>query len=214
MTTVRVVCLSDTHHKYNQQPKIPEGDILLHAGDFTVQGSAGEIAVFDDYLEQLDFATKIVVPGNHDLLFEKDWEHAKSLLPAADFILNSQEIEAHGLHIYGEPRQPWFYDWAFNVHRDKMHEVWAKIPTYRRLDILVTHGPPYGVCDLNPQGQHVGCAAQREWIEQYQPRLVVCGHLHSGYGIAKIGNTTVINAAICNEQYQPINQPIVIDLTI
>lgn len=63
MTTrkVRIVCVSDTH---NQTPKLPAGDVLIHAGDLTNQGSAAELKRTVEWLEKSDFQAKIVVAGN------------------------------------------------------------------------------------------------------------------------------------------------------
>ena len=207
----RIVCISDTHG-YEGAPQLLEpSDVLIHAGDFTGSGTIQEIAKFNNWLNSLDIATKIVIPGNHDLLFEKDWTHAVSLLTAADFVLNQSGTSiGNGLLVYGEQRQPEFNNWAFNVPRDKMKYVWERAP--QDTDILVTHGPPYGVGDKTLDGDHAGCKYQRQWIEEHQPRLVVCGHIHEGHGIYSIGRTVVINAAICTRQYKPTNRPIHIEV--
>ena len=47
---LRFVCLSDTHTKY--PTKVPAGDVLLHAGDFTNVGLAPEVKAFNDYLSE------------------------------------------------------------------------------------------------------------------------------------------------------------------
>lgn len=62
MTTrkVRIVCISDTH---NQTPKLPAGDVLIHAGDLTNQGSEAELKKTVGWLEKTDFQAKIVVAG-------------------------------------------------------------------------------------------------------------------------------------------------------
>jgi 3',5'-cyclic AMP phosphodiesterase CpdA len=56
----RIVCISDTH---NQTPKLPAGDILIHAGDLTNQGSYSELKKTVDWLEKADFEAKIIVAG-------------------------------------------------------------------------------------------------------------------------------------------------------
>jgi 3',5'-cyclic AMP phosphodiesterase CpdA len=61
----RIVCISDTH---NQTPKLPAGDILIHAGDLTNQGSESELKKTVEWLEKTDFEAKIVVAGIHAFL--------------------------------------------------------------------------------------------------------------------------------------------------
>ncbi len=205
----KIVMVSDTHDRYGKFD-MPEGDILLHAGDLTFHGKAEELARFNDWLDDLEFKHKIIVPGNHDLTFESHWDWAKAMTYAADAVLNGEMYEAEGFKIWGEPRQPWFHDWAFNVERENMKKVWDQIPP--GIDILVTHGPPLGVGDLTPRGERVGCQYQRQWIQEYQPKLVVCGHIHNGYGLYQVGKTLVVNASVCDEHYEPVNKPIVIEL--
>lgn len=57
----RIVCISDTH---NQTPKLPPGDVLIHAGDLTNQGSFAELKKSVEWLEKADFEAKIVVAGS------------------------------------------------------------------------------------------------------------------------------------------------------
>jgi 3',5'-cyclic AMP phosphodiesterase CpdA len=56
----RIVCISDTH---NQTPKLPPGDVLIHAGDLTNQGSYSELKKTVEWLEKADFEAKIIVAG-------------------------------------------------------------------------------------------------------------------------------------------------------
>jgi predicted phosphodiesterase len=56
----RIVCVSDTH---NQTPSLPRGDVLIHAGDLTNQGSFTELKKTATWLEKADFEAKIVVAG-------------------------------------------------------------------------------------------------------------------------------------------------------
>ena len=47
--SVRFVCVSDTHNKTNRL-RVPPGDVLLHAGDFTMTGQMGEVEHFNTWL--------------------------------------------------------------------------------------------------------------------------------------------------------------------
>ena len=40
----------------------------------------------------------------------------------------------------------------------------------------------------------------------------VFGHIHNGYGQRQIGQTLYVNAAICDEDYRPVNAPVVVEL--
>jgi Icc-related predicted phosphoesterase len=60
----RIVCISDTH---NQTPKLPPGDLLIHAGDLTNQGTYSELQKTVRWLRQAPFQVKLVVCGNHDM---------------------------------------------------------------------------------------------------------------------------------------------------
>jgi Icc-related predicted phosphoesterase len=203
--------VSDTHSRYRSLFEMPEGDILLMAGDLTFRGGEDELEQLNDWLDRQDYKHKVIIPGNHDLSFESQWEWACSKVPAADAILNQELYDADGLKIWGEPRQPWFYDWAYNVDRNRMkNECWDKVPD--DIDILLTHGPPWGVGDYTSRGAHAGCVAQRKYILEKKPRLVVCGHIHPGYGIHILGNTTVVNASVVNHMYKVVNPPVVLDM--
>jgi Icc-related predicted phosphoesterase len=65
----------------------------------------------------------------------------------------------------------------------------------RRLDVLITHGPPAGVHE-GPDPAHQGLAAVRRAVEWMRPQVLLHGHVHP-YGQpiseAQIGETRVIN---------------------
>eukprot|EP00941_MAST-03F_sp_MAST-3F-sp1_P003188 g3188.t1 len=68
----RVVVLADTHSTIEKVAAagIPNGDILIHAGDFTMHGSLQEARAFNRWLGTLPHQFKIVIAGNHDLCFD------------------------------------------------------------------------------------------------------------------------------------------------
>ena len=66
-TKIRLVCISDTHNKApGEGYNLPKGDVLVHAGDITNQGSYHELKKAAEWLEKADFAVKIVVAGAYD----------------------------------------------------------------------------------------------------------------------------------------------------
>ena len=92
---------------------IPNGDLLIHAGDISSRGRLEEIEMFNDWMGSLPHRHKVVIAGNHDFFFEKFPKEAKRLITNADY-LNDSGILIEGMRIWGSPVQPWFYDWAFN----------------------------------------------------------------------------------------------------
>ena len=64
--------MSDTHTYTDRLPfDVPNGDILLHCGDFTHRGRYHEVEEFNAWLGTLPHKHKIVIAGNHELTFDK-----------------------------------------------------------------------------------------------------------------------------------------------
>ncbi len=206
---MRIVCLSDTHGLH-QRLRVPEGDLLLHAGDFSMAGRPDEIERFDRWLGTLPHAHKVVVAGNHDFLFERDPARARALLGSAAYLEDSL-LEIGGLRIWGSPWQPWFFDWAFNLARGpELAAKWALVPD--GVDVLMTHGPPAEVLDRTANDEGVGCRDLSRALERIRPRLHVFGHIHESYGRLERDGTTYVNASNCDLKYRPVQAPIVVEL--
>jgi Icc-related predicted phosphoesterase len=197
---IRIVCISDTHSKTDQEnlPIIPDGDILIHSGDFTDAGAKDEVIKFNEWLGTLPHEHKIVIAGNHEYSFDPncikfkklnyDAAHADDMKKELTncVYLEDSEIVIRGLKIYGSPWQPKFGSGnsAFNVTRGAvLKEKWDKIPD--DIDILITHGPPLGYGDNvgTPFGNVVraGCKDLLFTIKnRVKPKLHVYGHIHEG----------------------------------
>lgn len=214
---MKAVFLSDTHNLHDRI-EVPEGDLLVHAGDATMRGRLEEVLAFDAWLETLPHRHKVVVAGNHDFLFERRPGEARQALRNAVYLQDSG-VEIEGVAIWGSPWQPWFHDWAFNLPRGgSLREVWSLIP--EGTDLLVTHGPPYGILDEvvptphapAPPDPHVGCEELLAAVRRIRPRVHLFGHIHEAYGMEVHDGVTFVNASNCNRAYQPVNPPIVLEL--
>jgi 3',5'-cyclic AMP phosphodiesterase CpdA len=51
---------------------IPDGDVIIHAGDFTEAGTKAETLNFLSWFKSLPHPHKILVAGNHDFYLEKN----------------------------------------------------------------------------------------------------------------------------------------------
>ncbi|KAI0204248.1 Metallo-dependent phosphatase [Astrocystis sublimbata] len=177
---VSVVCVSDTH---NSQCAIPDGDILIHAGDLTHSGSLQEIQAAIEWLREQPHPIKIAIAGNHDVLLDpgKENDDERNRIDWGD-IMYLQDSSAtitcpngRRLNVYGNPRSRRNGNWAFQYPRGE--NVWANsVPD--NTDILITHGPPRAHLDLTT----IGCDNLLRELWRVHPTLHVFGHVHEGYG--------------------------------
>lgn len=226
---MRVVFLSDTHTRHKSlTSKLPEGDCIVFGGDFMSSGwYESEVHDFIEWLKGLNYKYKIVVAGNHDRfceafpsyqikdMFEKYYDDGVRYV-------QDEEIEIEGLKIFGTPYQPFFCNWAFNIKdSDELSEIYDKIP--EGLDILITHCPPYDILDKshkpnfhNMTGESpLGSKELKNRLESMEkpPRYHIFGHIHGDGGkTLKVGETTYINASVCDEEYKPVNPIVVLDI--
>lgn len=206
---MRLVLISDTHMKHGELA-IPNGDALIHAGDFTNRGTLQEIVAFNAWLGALPHAQKIVIAGNHDFLFERDPAIARSLLTNALYLEDSGTTLG-SLRVWGSPWQPRFLDWAFNLDRGApIRAKWELIPA--GTDLLITHGPPIHVLDRTWRGSDVGCADLAEVVARLKPKLHVFGHIHESHGDRTRDGVRYVNACTCDERDRPLHPPITIDV--
>ena len=103
---MRLVVLSDTHGQHDKITDVPEGDILIHAGDFMNSGTDMlEIISFNRWLGEQPFRHRVVCAGNHDKYFESDPGTARALLTNAHYLENS-EITIEGIRLWGSQYTP------------------------------------------------------------------------------------------------------------
>lgn len=207
-----IVAISDTHTKHWGM-EIPEGDILIHAGDFSNRGSLAEAQDFLHWYGSLPHPRKILVAGNHDFAAEKEERAFLYGIPAVVTYLNEFGVylPEHDLNIWGSPVQPEFCNWAFNRRRGpEIVEHWARIP--EDTDILVTHGPPHGILDMTRQYVQAGCEDLLEAVRRVKPKVHIFGHIHEGYGMREIDGTVFVNASQLDERYCHTNKPVVFEL--
>jgi Icc-related predicted phosphoesterase len=206
----KYVFISDTHNKHKQLI-IPECDFLIHSGDFSSMGYEHEVIGFLSWFNKQKAKYKIFVAGNHDWIFERNRTLAKSLIPEGIIYLEDEAIEIEGINFYGTPVNIEFCNWAFNRTEESLKRYFDQIPD--NTDILITHNPPYEILDeVNNNGIHLGSPSLIDNIRRVNPLIAVYGHIHSGHGTKKIGETLFINASNLDEKYQVAYEPIVIEI--
>ncbi|KAH9852767.1 Metallo-dependent phosphatase [Lenzites betulinus] len=238
----RFVCISDTHsHVF----AVPPGDVLLHAGDLCSWGTLKDLKVTLDWLKALPHPAKYYMAGNHDLCLDAQYEDGGKMhqmrpykmttkdVVQARKLVRSSWLGRSGMHylehesgvykaasgktytIYGSPAAPLYSIGAFQYERRDGDAVYARIPP--NVDILMTHTPSLGICDLTQRGKHAGCSALAERLKSadlQSVRLHVCGHIHEARGVKVVGRSEQnpdgrisVNAAM-----PVVPLPIIIDL--
>lgn len=205
---MRLVVTSDTHHMH-QKVKVQKGDILIHCGDF--MGAAKNKSHFYDFLTWFGgqpHEHKIMIPGNHDGILE-DGNRSELLDHIANLNITcmasgNKVIDGvnFGMYAYTNPFNNWFFQEYSDTHLAKLQPC----------DVLVSHGPSYGVLDANTDGHHCGSEMLRDWVLENRPMYHFHGHIHEAHGYAKLGETHVYNVSFLNANYKPKNRPTVIEL--
>lgn len=234
MKEITIAAISDTHTLHDQIT-VPECDILIHAGDYSGKGSVADTVEFGRWFGRQPARYKILVPGNHDIIFQRSFYEAKAYLPADVIVLVDNLVTIEGLNIYGTPWTPFFYDWAFNglefepgdgndyeggpgrfavpdADHPLMARVFSKIP--ENTDVLICHGPPKGILDNIRDFKRIGSQCLMNAIKRVKPKIFICGHAHDGHGYHELPETDCYNVACCNELYKIANQPTIIKVNV
>lgn len=172
--------------------------------------------VFQDWInEQRKHCSHIVyIDGNHDLYAETIHSNRVNIKGATHLLDSFIEIE--GLTIFGTPTQPKFGNWAFGRTEQQLERLFTQVD---KADIIISHSPPHKILDKVPRynrdiisWEHAGNKPLRATIDRLSPKLVACSHLHSNHGQTKYKDTLVVNGSIMNEEYKPVNKPIVVEI--
>ena len=199
---IRVVCLSDTHDQFPKE--VPDGDLLIHAGDLTNPGTAASIQKQLDWLASLPHAHKVVVAGNHDSYFDPSSRHL------ADTTFKTK-LNLKGFH-YLEHDSVTLKFAGGGTSRSTVHQT-SPAAVVRTLlsnmtlhtrpargtvpadtDILVTHPPPRFHLDLGT----LGCPSLLTELWRVRPKLHVFGHVHWGHG------RRAMHFDACQEAYEAL----------
>lgn len=189
---MKIVAFSDLHRDVAMAEAIVrdsgDADVVVGAGDFATCGVGHQ-----DTLSILRRMTVpfVLVPGNHDDLEElraacADWPEAH--------VLHGQSVRIDGVVFFGigfgsgvvnpEP-------WNKALDEDEAARMMMQCTNGA---VLVSHSPPWGVADRQKDGRHDGSAALRDAVLIRQPRIMICGHIHQGWGQSgSIGTTPIHN---------------------
>ncbi len=187
---MRIVAVADTH-LFHDELVVPDGDVFVHAGDMCQSGDLDELRHALDWIRSLPHRTKVIIAGNHDFAFAEHPREARALADGFVYLQDSGTT-IDGVSFWGSPWQPEFNDWAFNLPRGPaLADKWALIPD--QVDVLVTHGPPFGIGDHGPVAGRLGCEDLLARVKVVRPKLHMFGHIHQDGGVWRHGETLFAN---------------------
>lgn len=196
---MRILVVSDLHGNSsagNNLEKLLNNkyDLLLILGDLT---HFGPLSQAEEVLDTLsEYGMKVLaIPGNCDPKSIRDVLEEKGInlhLKAIEF----RELTFVGLG--GSNITP--FNTLFEQTEKEIYKKLSNLTDKVRNDcILATHVPPYGTkADLTSDGIHVGSKSLRKIIEEKQPLVNFCGHVHEAQGIDEIGKTKIVNTGPIN----------------
>lgn len=232
--------LALTADLHGHLPEIPACDALVIAGDILPawlpsRPAPPSITRVQMWLEHAFFPwvaalkTSVYLTwGNHDAFgmprYQTLYDETFTKAPANLHVLVDDATTIGGRRFWFTPWTRTFFDWSFMDSEEGLATRFAAIP--EDTEVLVSHGPPHGVCDLVPASMYrghderVGSTALMARIRQL-PRLslVICGHIHCAVGPGLIfrGESAldairVRNVSLVDEGYRPVHTVGVIEL--
>lgn len=208
-----IYATSDVHHSGIEGITDKECGTIVLAGDFMEKAkhhadfkSAGKwwhdkfLPWCEDHKDQ----QIVIIGGNCDKWLYENRDKVE--WPKNVHYLDDSLSEVNGMKVYGTSWCPHNMNGAWEVDDDKLEEEFSKIP--EGLDVLVTHVPPKGEgLDLDHDtafNNHFGSEALTKAILEKKPKIVLCGHVHSGsHKPVKIGDSIVMNVSrIDDDRYE------------
>ncbi len=200
---MKILAFGDLHGSYLKVLDYLNGnnlDLIIITGDITDFGPAELGEEILNEISQFNIPL-LVIPGNCDPITI----HSK--------IENSQAVNIHGRSVIIKDigicgfggSNPTPFNTPLEFEEIQIYEEARKvfkIVSNQKIILFITHAPPYGTkTDLLASGVHVGSKSIRKVIEEFQPTLNICGHIHESKGVDEIGLTQVINPGELSDGY-------------
>ena len=196
---MRILAFSDLHCDREAAQNIvtesATADVVVGAGDFGIRGERSTELL--DILKDISKPV-LLVSGNHDRRVELA-EYCSSLTSSNGsndhlHLLDGSSRTIDGVTFFGLGGEiPSRSDahWNETIEEDAATKI---LQSATHFDVLITHTPPYGYCDLQKDGTHEGSEAITNAIKRSSPTLCLCGHIHHAWGsVAQLDATTVHN---------------------
>lgn len=201
---MRIFVTSDTHNDYIILKKLKDFltqntfDYTIHCGDIGGSHSSGQTFIefgkqqYDNFIYFKEhFPSMLFILGNDDWFEAEDGKYIKA---------SNREIPKNFIGF------EWVNITPFNTNREanenKIAYELSKLGKDFSKSIVVAHDPPHNCLDMIHRGEAVGSKSIRKFIEQYQPKLWLCGYIHEAFGVSSIGTTGVFNCSSRPDKHQ------------
>lgn len=201
---MRIIFFSDPHNCHKNL-NVPDGDLVICAGDATKRGTVEEFLDFLEWFDKLPHFYKIFIGGNHDscLDYKLGPRNSRLLHKLGRFVceptncyLENKGVQIEGINFWGSPNTPLYGEKnAFSKKRGfELRSHWNIIP--EEVDILITHGPSKFTNDQIIIGEFVGDEDLSYHIGRVRPKLHLHGHIHESRGVTYDKGTVFINGVV------------------
>ncbi len=203
---MRLLALTDVHDSFEVMESIIASeslaDVIILGGDITTNGSQSDMTRALSLAEQTGKKV-IAVCGNMDPPPLED------ILLEHDVSINARGVIFGDVGFFGVSAAPVSFLHTPNEITEeeiaRRAELGWQEASHARWRIFVPHAPPSGsTTDKTLIGRHVGSTAVRKFIEERQPDVVVCGHIHEARGQDVIGETKVVNCGAAAKGYYAV----------
>jgi uncharacterized protein len=200
---MKILAVGDLHGDYKKildYLKENRVDLVILTGDITHFGPADLGEEILNEITQFDVPV-LAIPGNCDPeSIHKEIENSRAInIHGRNVVIKNIGICGFG----GSNPTPFDTPLEFEEVQiyDEARKTLKSIEDHK-ITLFITHVPPYGTkTDLLPSGDHVGSTSIRKIIEEQQPSINICGHIHESRGMDVIGKTKVVNPGEISEGY-------------
>lgn len=192
MSNLKILAVGDIHGESIENTEKfldKKHDLLIILGDITQFGPPSRAEEILDEIQEFEIPS-FCIPGNCDP------KEVIDVLEKMNINLHKKSKKFEGytfVGLGGSNKTPFSTPFELSEVRIKQ-ELCKLIPEDKRKLLLITHSPPYGTkTDLTSNGTHAGSKSIRETIEERQPLINLCAHIHEARGIDEIGRTKIVN---------------------
>ena len=196
MYLLNILAITDIHgHKeyFNSLKAVlskKEIDCIIICGDITNFGTKNDAMDILGSIKEFDIPL-FAIPGNCDQ------REIVGVLDELEINLHEKKALFNEYALYGfggSNITP--FGTPFETEDDTIYEKVAPIVQDDLNKIFVFHAPPYNTKLDFIGNDHVGSKSIRKLIEEFEPTLVLCGHIHEARGLDRIGDTLVVNPGV------------------